>query len=495
MKTIIFISFIILQTGIVLKTIKNNNKIYKFSINQNNKFNNYESNKYTNDNINFEIIFDIYSRKVNIYKGWITLLNYTRNKINIIKEMKKSEKHNIYTKQTNYELLPDLIKIEKFEDPNFSFKDFSYINIKKNKIRRLKFVNDYPLIKFTFSKNGIINIYRPDNISDLDFYDIVQFLNGIIFKNKELFFDAHNIGEEDNEDNIHDNEEYEYYEKEDNYREGNFSFKNYFKEKLKKNKKFSFILFKRNILGIELVGKINVNLYKNKTGIINLEIYTKKLNNKPKNIFSYDFILSTNEITDILVNELGGLFEYLESFINDINNYISIETIKNIILSFIKINKNFQIKTLFKNPIKFLVFILNEYKIDILIKWDYILKIIVTFLKEYFTNLKDFVIPFIKILFGQMFTSFDFINTFVNFGNMKDYFTSTKDIIFNKLSGTYEEFKNSKNTKMFKDKTGKLFKDGINKIKDISQSKTVNNIKTSCADAVNYVGDKLKDYF
>ena len=63
MKTIIFILFIILQRGIVLKTIKSNNKIYKFSINQNNKFNNYESNKYTTDNINFEIIFDIYSRK------------------------------------------------------------------------------------------------------------------------------------------------------------------------------------------------------------------------------------------------------------------------------------------------------------------------------------------------------------------------------------------------------------------------------------------------
>ena len=59
---------------------------------------------------------------------------------------------------------------------------------KKQKLNKLKYINDYPLIKFLFTKNGIVKIYRPKNISDLDFFNLIQFLNKIIFKHREIYF-------------------------------------------------------------------------------------------------------------------------------------------------------------------------------------------------------------------------------------------------------------------------------------------------------------------
>ena len=98
----------------------------------------------------------------------------------------------------------------------------------------------------------------------------------------------------------------------------------------------------------------------------------------------------------------------------------------------------------------------------------------------------------------------------INLENFQKYFVSTKNTVFNKVSETYTNIKNSEKTKKIlenadksyqyskekiKDVSGKIIKNGIETIKDISKSDTVKNIKSTCEEAKNYIGNKLKGFF
>ena len=188
-----------------------------------------------------------------------------------------------------------------------------------------------------------------------------------------------------------------------------------------------------------------------------------------------------------------------------VNEYLPKEKIEKIINFFIAIIKGVNIKTLFKQPIKALINLLLEYKNEILDNSDNIFNQIISLINEYFTQSKEFLVPFINKLFNSLFTNNEFIKNF-NINAYIYYLIETNKIVINTISETYEKIKNSENTKAFiegakktgeaiKDVSGKIIKNGIDTIKDISKSETVNNIKKSCDEATNYIGNKIKGFF
>ena len=140
-----------LQYFILCKVTEDEQNIYKFSLKQTNELTNLDSN-----NISYDIIFDIYTRDKMQSYGWILILKYSNNKAYF--KSKNKKKYSKIITEDNYKLIPNQMDIEEFEDPNFSFNNFSYLKPNKNKEGKMKFVNNFPLIKFTFTINGIINI-------------------------------------------------------------------------------------------------------------------------------------------------------------------------------------------------------------------------------------------------------------------------------------------------------------------------------------------------
>ena len=498
MKNGKYVLIIILYIIISSKALLNEKKVYRFSSNQKDEFIDFDSDNISSDNLYIDILFNIYSKEGKNNKGWILLLNLERNKNNYIKNIKKDEREIWNMEEDNYELIPNLINIEVFEEPNFLVSDFSYCKKNNNKLNKLKYINDYPLIKFVFTKNGIVKIYRPDYISDLDFFELVQFLNKIIFKHRTLFFSYPrelNISNQteitpvDVEGEGVDNDS------------SKFSFKDYLREKCR-GKFFSFRLFKRSYLGIKLIGKINVYFLKNNTGIINFQLLTRIVKNKEKIIFSYNYTDASEEIRDIIINKIGGLADYFNFFIDKIAYYFPLESIVKIMF---KIIINLNIKTLYNNPKKVFVKLLNIFKNELLANIDSVFKVIIDFLNENVIYLKDFIVPFIKKIFDAMFSNFQFAQNF-DLTSLKDYFYETKNTVFNKISETYEGIKNSEKTQAFienakysaekiKETTSNVINTGINKIKDFSNSETAQNIKSTCEDAAKYIGNKFKGFF
>ena len=493
----------VLITLMLCKEIKHEeNKVYRFSINQTINYNNLESNK-----IDLDILFHIYSKNEKINKGWILLFNFTSNERKYNKEIKNKEKNNLIIIEENYELYPNIINIDDFEEPNFSLNNFSYFNQNKKQSKKLKFINDFPLIKFIFSKNGILTIYKPKYYSDLDFYDLIQLLNRIIFTNKDKFFSKHVFdGEYDLNNNHTKNNEKEKPEEDKLF---NFSIKNYIKELCKRNH-FSLNIFKRQFLEIQLKGKINVFFLKNDIGIINFELSSKIFNNQKIKIISYNYTDESKEIKDILINKIGGLGEKLENYVNKLTYFCPKETIENIIKTIFKIIILLNIDNFFINPLKTLMNLFLNYKTLVLYYSGIIILFIINFINENFVLLKDFLEPIgQKIIESMVLLNTDFIRN-LNLENFKEYFISTKNTIFNKVSETYSEIKNSEKTKQFfekadktfqyskdkiKDISGEMIKNGIETIKDISKSETVKNIKLTCEEATNYIGNKLKGLF
>lgn len=195
----------------------------------------------------------------------------------------------------------------------------------------------------------------------------------------------------------------------------------------------------------------------------------------------------------------------MDNIINKLTDYISREKLEKIISIIIYILKNFKIKTIFKKPKKVIINFLIEYKKEILDYMMYLITAIISFINEYFSQLKVFILPFGKNIADVIFNNIEFINNF-HLLKFKEYFSSTKNAIYNKVSETYDGIKKSENTKKIIDNvkysaniitetSGKIVNKGINKIKDISKSETINNIKSSCADAANYVENSFKVFF
>ena len=170
-----------------------------------------------------------------------------------------------------------------------------------------------------------------------------------------------------------------------------------------------------------------------------------------------------------------------------------------------KIIINLNIKTLYNNPKKVFVKLLNIFKNELLANIDSAFIIIIDFLNENVLYLKDFIVPFIKKIFDAMFSNFQFAQNF-DLQSLKDYFYETQNTVFNKISETYEGIKNSEKTQAIienakysaekiKEKTGNAINTGINKIKDFSNSETAQNIKSTCEDAAKYIGNKIKGFF
>ena len=152
MKYIKLILIVSLKCFILCKVVEDKTNIYRFSLKQTNELVNLNSNK-----ISYDILFDIYSRDKKQSYGWILILKYSNNNKNYFKSSNE-KKYSKIISEDDYQLIPNYIDIEEFEEPNFSFNNFSYLKPNKNKEGKMKFVNNFPLIKFTFTINGIINI-------------------------------------------------------------------------------------------------------------------------------------------------------------------------------------------------------------------------------------------------------------------------------------------------------------------------------------------------
>ena len=120
----------------------------------------------------------------------------------------------------------------------------------------------------------------------------------------------------------------------------------------------------------------------------------------------------------------------------------------------------------------------------------YLLGIIIDFINKYFKGFKSQILKNVILL---------------NNSFMKSFF-STDNIILDKINKHYEDlikseftkkiFKNNEYSKeKIKDFSGNVLKNGYEKIKDISNSETVKNIKSACEDISNSIGDKVKGYF
>ena len=450
MKYIEFILIISLQYFIICKVFEDEQNIYKFSLKQTNELTNLGPN-----NISYDIIFNIYSRDKEQNNGWIIILKYLNNNKKSFKPKNKKK----YTKIINedyYKLIPNHIDIEEFEEPNFSFNKFSYLKQNKNRKEKLKFVNNSPLIKFTFTKNGIINIYRPDNLSDLDFFDFVQSLNRIIFANRDRFF----IGQ---------------------------SFEDIKEEKLSsknlidfcQNIDFKYNLFAFKYMGISIRGYISAFSLSNNEMDIIFNLTYKFLENNEAEIFSLGPFNGNSEIICSYIKKLKRIENFIYQYINK-------DKLKMILNILNNINK----KELLNNPSIILKILASKFSQELMNLLKYLLGIIIDFINKYFKGFKSQILKNVILL---------------NNSFMKSFF-STDNIILDKINKHYEDLIKSEFTKKIfenmeyskekiKDFSGNVLKNGYEKIKDISNSETVKNIKSACEDISNSIGDKVKGYF
>ena len=450
MENIKFLLFISLQYFLLCKSVEDEQNIYQFSLKQANELTNLDPN-----DISYDIIFNIYSRNREQNNGWILILKYlNNNKEYFISNNKK--KYTKIIKEDNYKLIPNHIDIEEFEDPNFSFNNFSYLKQNDNKKEKLKFVNNYPLIKFTFTKNGIINIYRPDSISDLDFFDFVQSLNRIIFINRDRFFIGQNFEESKEE------------------KSSSKDLKDYCW-----NMNIKFKLFSFKYMGVSLRGYINsLSFNNNEMGII-FKLTYKFLKNKEKDIFSLGPFKGNSEV-------ICSYIKKLNEFENIILQYINKDKFEKILNVLKKININ----ELFNYPLIILKKLALAFSQEIMNFLNYLSGIISDFINQYCKEYKS-----------QIFKNIILLNT----AFMKSFFT-TDNIILEKINKHYEDLMNSEFKKKFvenmeyskekiKDFSSKVLKNGYEKIKDISKSETVKNIKTTCEDITNSIANKIKGFF
>ena len=450
MKYIKFILIISLQYFILCKAAKDEQSIYKFTLKQTNEL----TDLYPND-LNYDIIFDIYSGDKEQSKGWILILKYLKNN----KKYFKSKNKKKYTKIINedfYKLIPNHIDIEEFEDPNFSFNKFSYLKQNKNKKEKLKFVNNSPLIKFTFTKNGIINIYRPDNISDLDFFDFVQSLNRIIFTNRDRFFPNQNF-EDTEEENSFSKDLIDYC----------------------KTMNFKFKLFSFKYMGISIRGYISASSMNiDEIGIV-FNLTYKIMKGKEEEIFPLGPFSGKSEIICNYINKLKGFEKFILQYIN-----------KNTLKKILNVLKNINIKELFNNPSKILSHLFSVFSQEIMNFLKYLLGIFTDLINQYFKGFKSQILKHFILL---------------NNSFMKSFF-STDNSILEKINKHYEDLMNSELKKKFvenikysgeklKDISGKVLKNGYEKIKDISKSETMQKIKSTCEEMSNSFGKKVKGYF
>ena len=450
MKYIKFILIISLQYFILCKVVEDEQNIYKFSLKQINELTNLDPN-----DISYDIIFNIYSRDKEQNSGWILILKYLNNNKNYFKSKNKKK----YTKiihEDYYKLIPNHIDIEEFEDPNFSFNKFSFLKQNKNKKEKLKFVNNSPLIKFTFTKSGIINIYRPDNISDLDFFDFVQSLNRIIFANRDRFFVGQNF-EDTKEEKLSSKDLIDFCQ----------------------NMNFKYKLFSFKYMGISIRGYISASSLNNNEMDIIFNVTYKFLKNKEKEIFSLGPFKGNSEIICSYIKKLKGIENFILQYINK-------DKLKKILNVLYNINK----KELFNNPSIILKKLAFEFSQEIMNFLKYLSGIIIDYINKYFKGYKSQILKNIFLL---------------NNSFMKSFF-STDNIILEKINKHYEDLINNEFTKKIfenmeyskekiKEFSGNVLKNGYEKFKDISNSETVKNIKSACEDISDSIRDKVKGYF
>ena len=520
MKNIIHIFYIVLLIY-YCKGEKSLNKIYRFA-NVLKSSNNYDLNN-LNDNQSgsmiIDMLFNIYSSNKDYNKAWVILLNFSINNSSYVKNENINNKNysNFLTllNEMNYNSILDYININDFEEPNFNLNEI-FLNKEYNESNKLKNFYNFPLIKFTFSENGILNIYKPNTISNFDFIILIQNINEIIYlnKNKFLSFNSQTQNQENEfeyDENIEKwinkiyliykqhklcplkNEEHEFFLSTNfssNSTKGdinnNFSFKKYF-ETLTKKKHFNLVLFKRKLLFYKIIGIIKFDIIDDKKARIKFDIIGYSYNQKYL-IFSKNYISNTTKIINFINNKIGEFGEQLDNLFNSlINKYPQYEItnkIKTIISIFGKIN----VKSLFNQPFE-TIFNLLINNNDVV--FDYI-----TFITNYIFNYSINNQKYLKILLdslmkriGKLFYS---NNKFLN--DFSKYFN--KDYILNNITKTINE----KFTSIYNNETINNVIKSLNKTLTISgevvknnAGKFMNSSQTFLKKSVNKIKNVVND--
>ena len=550
-----YIFFLVLLIS-YCKGDENVNQIYRFVKVQKNT-NNYDLNNVNqiqSDNMIIDMLFNIYSLNQDFNKAWVILLNYSINNINYIKneDINNENYSNFLTllNGLNYSMIPDYIDINDFEEPNFNINEI-FLNKENKESSKLKYLYNYPFIKFTFSENGILNIYKPNEISNYDFIILIQNINKIIYTNKNTFFrfnsQTENQNHEENKFENYDiekmiNKIYSIYQTHkfcpskkieytsfssnnltSNSTEGNqthfLSWKQYLENKIKE-KHFRLTIFKRKLFSFKLTGIIDFDILNDKQSRIKFDIIVY-LYNKKYEIFSTNYTGNTTQMINTVINKFGEFGDQIEDIING--------TIPNKIKTVITIFEKLNIKSLSKEPIKTLINLFIDNKNLILGSVTNFTYYIMNYSIENYKILKVFLDPLIETINKIIYSNLKFLNFTNHFNNY--YFNITNNItknIYEKISSAYNS-EIAQNLVSILNKSikfsGEVLKNNIDKIKffeednknnkndekknsgflDNMKNKIINtndkiknttkNIKTKVSNVTKKIGNKIKNLF
>ena len=443
------------------KTINQIYRLTKFQKNSNNyDLNNV--NQIQSENMFIDMLFNIYSFDKDYNKAWIILLNFSINDISYIKNEDFNNKNysNFLTllKDKNYSLIPNYININDFEEPNFNLIEI-FLNKENTKSKQLKYLFNFPFIKFTFSEKGILKIYKHNEISNFDFISLIQNINQIIFSNKNKLFkinsQTENQKNKENEFEYYDiensinilysiyqskklcpfkNNDYKYFSSSSN--SSNY-WKKYFEDQIKKQH-FSITLFKKKLFTYKLIGTLKFDILNDKQSRIKFDI-NLYLFNKKYDIVSLNYTRNTTKIIKDVLNKIGEVGDQIEKTINKAINIYPEYNIPNKIKTILKILYQINIKSLFNEPVKTLLNLFVDNKDLALDYINYFAKDIINYVMENYKILKVFLEPFLTKMKELIYSSNKIFNFFSKkFGkfylNITNNFTKN---IYEKISTAY----------------------------------------------------------
>ena len=303
-------SFFILEIFLLLSCM---NSIY-FRYKSNSSVNNYENNDFIG--INEDFIINIISKNNDIYEGYILLINYSIKNHNYIEINKNS--YNELSEKNDFDGILKLINYDEIKEPNLKLYKTENDKIHNEANNKIYKFYGYYLLSVKFNIFNLVEIYKPEEFIDKDFYYLIQDINKAYFINKDNLNSYFNLDDDFqcvNNNKIPDflkdiflqrlydkfgfeNEKID--DSNDNKDENNdFSFKEHFFKKIKDNK-FNIDLFKRNILGFSLYGKAFINIIDSNNSLVKIKIYLKIKYFKIFEIFSKDIKVPTDKLKDFL---------------------------------------------------------------------------------------------------------------------------------------------------------------------------------------------------
>ena len=513
-------SFFILVIFLLLSCM---NSIY-FRYKSNSSVNNYENNDVIR--INEDFIINIISKNNDIYEGYILLINYSIKNHNYIEINKNS--YNELSEKNDFDGILKLINFDEIKEPNLKLYKTENDKIHNEANNKIYKFYGYYLLSVKFNIFNLVEIYKPEEFIDKDFYYLIQDINKAYFINKDNLNSYFNLDDDFqcvNNNAIPDflkdiflqrlydkfgfeNEKID--DSNDNKDENNdFSFKEHFFKKIKDNK-FNIDLFKRNILGFSLYGKAFINIIDSNNSLVKIKIYLKIKYFKIFEIFSKDIKVPTDKLKDFL-EYFGDKCDWFKDKIFDYfikNKDGKIKKVADNVLEFIF---SIDYRKLFNNPKTYIFeFIKDNCNLNIILDvFSKYFKLFTDFTIENYSNLKNLL----NLMFDRIYNVLSEYNYFFDMDSLKNVFSSTFVLIKDSTKNIYDTISNSKYVSYSKDfikqsydtisnskyvsYSADYIKQGYDKIKNVATKENVYNLYEKVGNVVNKenimnLGEKIK---